>query len=82
MEAAAESLLDDGLERPRVLHPLDEADVRSNRDHLIGSQTSTRGKNNRKCRGMKVVLAHVLAADKSSAARRMAISGRNRKHGQ
>ena len=43
MQAAAEPLLDDRLEGARVLHPLDEADIRSDRDHLIGSATNEHG---------------------------------------
>lgn len=35
VQAAAEPLLDDGLKGARVLHPLDEPDIRSNRNHLV-----------------------------------------------
>lgn len=71
MQAAAESLLDDGLERPGVLHPLDEADVRSNRNHLIGSQES-KGANDHKTGCVKArfqFFRNILAACKCSAAR-------------
>lgn len=36
VQAGAEAALDDGLEGPRVLYPLDQADVRGDRHHLGG----------------------------------------------